>query len=75
MGWRSTMNITREDALVEITKRLERTSDKNLAAALLDICGDSCPYNFIIVSDYNQDDCPFPFQFKDHGLPDFEDYQ
>lgn len=55
MGWRSTMDITREDALKEIMGKLLRASDDELEDVLLSLFEDSL-YNYNIVSRYEDED-------------------
>lgn len=57
MGWKSTVHITREDALKELQRALVSISNDDLAEALEFALGyDKCGYNFRIVEEYNKDD-------------------
>lgn len=53
MGAKSTMNITRQDALSECMRHLMLCDDQQLALVLEDLVGDETLYNFSIVAGYD----------------------
>jgi hypothetical protein len=62
MGWKSTMDITRKDALGEIMKRLLGASDVQLANILEELASENADgtglygHNFRVVANYADDD-------------------
>ncbi len=55
MGARSTMEITRNDAVAEIMRALTSASDEQISMILEDLIGGKHLYNFNIVQDYKGD--------------------
>ena len=52
MGWKTSMEITREDATAEIQKHLLSASDEELADVLEGLFGNRKGYNFRIIGGY-----------------------
>jgi hypothetical protein len=52
MGVHTTLDITRTDAIYEITNALRSASDQELENVLYSLYGDKLLYNFSIVPDY-----------------------
>ena len=53
MGWKTTLYITREDALKELRKAIDLLTDEELADTLESAVGDRKGYNFRIVGEYS----------------------
>lgn len=66
MGWRSTMNITREDALLIILKHVYKATDEQLANMLME-CQVYDLNNFSIVGDYLE--CPDGRNYSTYNNP------
>lgn len=65
MGWKSTLEITREDALSEIMRHILKSDDEQIADILETLVGDKLGYNFTIIHEYDEDrDWP---NYKDRG--------
>jgi hypothetical protein len=65
MGWKSTMGITRGDAMTEIMARLDAASDDALAEILEELVDNEGPtgkglhgHNFSIITEYPKDQHP-----------------
>lgn len=58
MGWKSTTNITREDMLEAIEKRLYEATDSQLEEVMEDLYGDEKGMNFSTVPEYNENNKP-----------------
>ena len=52
MGWKSTLNITKQDIIIEIMSRIFKATDEQLEEVLEDLTP-KVPYNFTIVPAYD----------------------
>lgn len=65
MGARTTIDITRPDAIREILSRLLMANDQQIANVLEDLLDRHQLYNFSIVDDYNG---TWPYKYNERGL-------
>jgi hypothetical protein len=74
MGWKTTLDITREDLLREVVRRLAKASDRQLEEVLERLVDEEVPsrreglygFNFRIVEEYNPQN---EFSYDRQGRP------